>query len=40
MEYQSHLTKMGAHGFRVGPEKEAKNLEVQRNHFTDPWIHL
>ena len=39
MEYQSHLTKMGTHGFRA-PEKEAVNLEAQRYHFTDPWIHL
>ena len=28
--HQSHLTKMGTHGFRA-PEKEAVNLEAQRN---------
>ena len=28
--HQSHLTRMGTHDFRV-PEKEAVNLEAQRN---------
>ena len=34
--HQSHLTKMGTHGFRAPEKKASVNLEAQ----FDPWIHL